>query len=505
MPLKWKDKRLIAVQNTELTDLPAEVWKDIPDFPGYQLSSYGRVKSLGRPVAYSNGVTANRSPRIRKLTISKIKKESPTSSVQMSLCREGQIFSFSVARYVYHLFVKNIDLKDRSRTVLKKDGDSLNCHYKNLELEVPKVPGKQFLDAIKKQEVKKGKQTLLNLSTESLQGEKWITLPGYDDKYQLSNFGRVKSLGRYIPYSDGKVVFHKEKINKPSLKVSVRSKNKFDVSVILMKDGSFITLSRVRLVYNYFVMPFDMSDKGLLIIHKDDNDLNYYYKNLELKTASKTRSDSIKRIGRKNYFKEKQKKVQQYDREGKWLRTFDSIQSASIATGISLSRISNAIYRRQLQDKNYYWSTENKVKQLNLSVIRAKEVGYLKRIQREVVQLSLSGKVLKTYPSLSIATKAMGLKSLNSIGQVCKGQTQSSMGYKWRYKDGKRSGARNKGDRLIHQYSLEGYFIRSHSSIPEAARSVNTVRSAVENAARLKYKTAKGYYWRTGASKKNKY
>ena len=38
-----------------LEDLPGEIWKDIPDAPGYQVSSLGRVKSLARIIMRKNG------------------------------------------------------------------------------------------------------------------------------------------------------------------------------------------------------------------------------------------------------------------------------------------------------------------------------------------------------------------------------------------------------------------------------------------------------------------
>jgi hypothetical protein len=37
-----------------------------------------------------------------------------------------------------------------------------------------------------------------NLSTEDMHGEKWMPVEGLEEYYMVSNFGRIKSLERYI-------------------------------------------------------------------------------------------------------------------------------------------------------------------------------------------------------------------------------------------------------------------------------------------------------------------
>ena len=54
-------------ENLSLANLPNEIWKDIPDYEGYyQVSNYGRVKSLERKVKRGNHFM---------IIVSKIKKQ----------------------------------------------------------------------------------------------------------------------------------------------------------------------------------------------------------------------------------------------------------------------------------------------------------------------------------------------------------------------------------------------------------------------------------------------
>jgi hypothetical protein len=54
-----------------------------------------------------------------------------------------------------------------------------------------------------------------NLSQESMKGEKWADIPGFDGAYSISNYGRIWVAPRLIIYTDGKqLYFTKERIRK---------------------------------------------------------------------------------------------------------------------------------------------------------------------------------------------------------------------------------------------------------------------------------------------------
>ena len=39
-----------------------------------------------------------------------------------------------------------------------------------------------------------------NLSLKDMKGEEWKNIPGFEDEYQLSNYGRLKSQDRWVNY-----------------------------------------------------------------------------------------------------------------------------------------------------------------------------------------------------------------------------------------------------------------------------------------------------------------
>ena len=104
--------------------------------------------------------------------------------------------------------------------------------------------------------------------------EKWININDYIDKYQISSFGRVKSLERYVEFKNG-TRFIEERILKPSEMSGYNY-------VVLCKNGKMETFSIHRLVAIHF-----LNKKGLFCVNhkngiKTDNNVN----NLEWVTAS---------------------------------------------------------------------------------------------------------------------------------------------------------------------------------------------------------------------------
>lgn len=127
--------KVIALLDTSTLTLPKEKWKDIPAFEGlYQISNYGRVKSLSRWVYSDNRPDSYRPGRIIKLHFNRGAENPKGINIQMKLHSDGIRHILTVARYVYHLFVSPFDLSDHRFIVRRKDGDIMNCYYRNLEL-----------------------------------------------------------------------------------------------------------------------------------------------------------------------------------------------------------------------------------------------------------------------------------------------------------------------------------------------------------------------------------
>lgn len=107
------------------------------------------------------------------------------------------------------------------------------------------------------------------------ENEIWKDITGYEERYQISNFGRVKSLERYIHYTDGRKQLLKEKI----MKTGINCKSGRP-QVSLQKDGKVKGFYIYRLVAEHFVYNDDPEHKTT-VNHIDGDITNNHYKNLE--------------------------------------------------------------------------------------------------------------------------------------------------------------------------------------------------------------------------------
>lgn len=113
-------------QGIFVMNMEDEIWKDIPNYEGlYQVSNWGRVKSMERVIHFP----ANH----RNKTYSRIQKERIVRPITM-----GGYLGFNVGRkkkmYVHRAvalaFIPNIDNKTDVNHI---DGDKYNNHLENLE------------------------------------------------------------------------------------------------------------------------------------------------------------------------------------------------------------------------------------------------------------------------------------------------------------------------------------------------------------------------------------
>lgn len=98
-----------------------EVWKDIHNYEGcYQISSFGRVKSLDRT-----------NSRGRKLNKRLMRSSLDSYGYRhINLYKNGTIQNFTIHRLVARTFIENLENKEQ---INHKDGDKQNNNVVNLE------------------------------------------------------------------------------------------------------------------------------------------------------------------------------------------------------------------------------------------------------------------------------------------------------------------------------------------------------------------------------------
>lgn len=113
--------------------------------------------------------------------------------------------------------------------------------------------------------------------------EQWKPIKGYEGLYEISNYGRVKTLERDIPISKGGFWTVKECILKQNISTSYA-----------MIGLSFNGKKQRRTIHSLVAEHFLSNPNSLKIInHKDEDKLNNYYKNLEWVTVRENQTYSI--------------------------------------------------------------------------------------------------------------------------------------------------------------------------------------------------------------------
>lgn len=144
--------------------------------------------------------------------------------------------------------------------------------------------------------------------------EVWKDVEGYEGLYQVSNFGRIKSLSRFI--NNRKGYYCKEKILKEN--ITLKGYNR----ITLYKNTHPKSFFVHRLVAQAFI---ENPNKYFLVNHKDENKLNNCVSNLEW-CDSKYNTNYGTGIARQ--VAKRKIKINQYDLKGNFIKSWDGIADA---------------------------------------------------------------------------------------------------------------------------------------------------------------------------------
>lgn len=201
-----------------------------------------------------------------------------------------------------------------------------------------------------------------NLSLEDLPNEEWRNVAGYEDLYQVSNLGRIKSLMREIRRGSG--IWRKpNKILKPQL----NGRGYHHVS-LFGTDSKHQIKCIHQIVAEAFI---ENPDKYNCIDHintdkKDNRASNLRWCNYKMNMnnpITKEKVDEIRAsICRQDWYIDKQrfsqkqsKKVLQYDLKGTFIKEWRTISEAAREYNISVQSISRCCNGYVKTSMNYIW------------------------------------------------------------------------------------------------------------------------------------------------------
>lgn len=259
--------------------------------------------------------------------------------------------------------------------------------------------------------------------------ELWKDIVGYEGRYQVSSFGRVRSVSRIVNRPRGTTRLVESKV------LSLQ-KNKFGYLRILLIDKNH--KAKTCSVHRLVALTFIPNPNNLpMVNHKDENKENNSVENLEWCDAAYNTSygTAIQRRSEK-----RRRKVEMIDKySGKTLKVFNSVQEASNESGISRQLITDVCMKRprKYTAGGYIWryaDTNEREKRKVGDEIRMLEK-YPENRKVEMLDKNTE-EVLKTFNSVKEASKLTGFPYTTIFNVCCKRKYNHTCGgYKWRYAD----------------------------------------------------------------------
>ena len=174
--------------------------------------------------------------------------------------------------------------------------------------------------------------------------EIWKDIEGYEGLYQISNFGRVKSLDRYVKSRWGNYRLLNGKLIK-----GYKNKNGYCLITLWNKQ-----ISKTYLLHRLVAETFLSNPDNLpQINHKDENKSNNQVENLEWCTA-KYNSNYGTHVERSTA--PKRKTVYQYSIDGQFIREWSSSMEIQRQLSFSQAHITDCCNGKRKTAYGYKWS-----------------------------------------------------------------------------------------------------------------------------------------------------
>lgn len=362
-------------RNLSLEDLPGEQWKDVPKLEGhYKVSNLGRVRRLEWKGKNKKGYSHFKPEMI----ISPITTGSWNAytkdykkTIRVALVKDKERHNFILGRLVYYCFVEEFDLKAKNLYVLPKDGDNLNVIAENLVLGTPRDKS-----LIMEAAGRRPSAMVLSPEKRKMVQEKINAIKAERGVYRISRYSLT---GKLIEtYSNATLAAKAMKTSRGHLSKACQGRDKnLTACGYLWRRGNAqeIDISGLLKVRWFGNSPLARQQKSIGQYNLQGELLNTYSSIREAAKAMNTHPNNIQKVlsnrrltcagflwgrGVKKKIQVLPKisatrKVSQYDLDGKWVKTHNSIAEAAKATKVDESDIGRVVSEKAMSAGGFLW------------------------------------------------------------------------------------------------------------------------------------------------------